>query len=261
MANDYIVKPVYKALQVFVCLGEARRPLTLTEICARVRLPKTTVFRYLYTLREAGLVTHNPTTDLYQFSLRVWELGQLADERPRIGEIALPFMRQLRDRFNETINLAILDDKEVVFLDTVESRHAVLAHVTPGSRYPAYCMALGKAMLAFMPEEQWRRHVPPRLSPRTSTTITSLTALKQDLQSTRERGYALNQGENEEDACCVGAPIFDQSGQVLAAVSLSAPGRRLYRALDNGAAAAVMQTVAAISQRLGYRGEPVRAGA
>jgi DNA-binding IclR family transcriptional regulator len=88
-----------------------------------------------------------------------------------------------------------------------------------------------------------------------------MAALKRDLLETRERGYSLNHGENEEDACCVGTPIFDHDGHVLAAISLSAPGRRLYRALENGASAAVMQTAARISLHLGYQADKIPAGA
>src|SRR5215204_4339874 len=93
MSNNYIVQPVYKALQVLRCLGEERRELALSEICYRVDLPKTTVFRYLQTLCACGFLTHDPDTDLYRIGLRVWELGQSVPEPLRIREIALPAMR------------------------------------------------------------------------------------------------------------------------------------------------------------------------
>src|SRR6266511_1705249 len=200
MANDYTVKPVYKALQVLQCLGEEQRELALSEICYRVGLPKTTVFRYLYTLRECGFVDYDPATDLYRLGLRMWELGGAVGSRLRIREVAVPFMRELRNRFNETVNLGKL-----------------------GGRDPVYSTALGKALLAFLPEEQWRDHLPGQLVSRTSQTLSSFDSLKQELVQTRNRGFAQDHGENEEGACCVGAPIFDQLGRVVAAVSLSAP--------------------------------------
>src|SRR5215471_18072277 len=117
MANSYIVQPVYKALQVLRCLGDERRELALSEICYRVDLPKTTVFRYLQTLCACGFVTHDPDTDLYRIGLRVWELGRSLHEPLWIRELALPEMRELRERFNETVNLGMLDGLEVVYLE------------------------------------------------------------------------------------------------------------------------------------------------
>src|SRR5688572_10095526 len=116
--NDqpYLVKPVYKALHVLIALGDEHRPLTLTEICHQVRLPKTTVFRYLHTLVQCGFVAHDRQADMYHLGARLFELGQLAGAQLRIRDIALPVMTELRDLFNETVNLAILDGFVVVYV-------------------------------------------------------------------------------------------------------------------------------------------------
>src|SRR5262245_32508465 len=116
MPNTYQVKPVYKALQVLQCLGEAGRELTLTEICQTIHLPKTTAFRYLSTLREAGFVTQDPATDLYGLGLKLFELGYIVGENLRIREIAKPFIETLREQFNETVNLGVLDGHEIVYI-------------------------------------------------------------------------------------------------------------------------------------------------
>jgi IclR family acetate operon transcriptional repressor len=169
MTETYVVKPVYKALQVLIALGEAMRPLTLTEICHLVRLPKTTVFRYLQTLTVCGFISHDPHTDLYQLGARLFELGQLAGRQLRLRDVALPTMAGLRDRFNETVNLGILDGYDVVYVEMVESRHSLRMQATLGSRDPAYSTALGKAMLGFIDEPL--RHVPVRLPSRTVATL------------------------------------------------------------------------------------------
>ncbi|GAB4427261.1 MAG: IclR family transcriptional regulator [Chloroflexi bacterium OHK40] len=253
MTNDYIVKPVYKALQVLLCLGEERREMALSEICYRVAMPKTTTFRYLQTLCACGFVTHDPGTDLYRIGLRLWAIGQLAREPLHLRETALPAMRELRDRFNETVNLGILDGRDIVYLDMVESRRSLRMQAQLGGRDPVYSTALGKAMVAFLPEDRWPEHLPTRLTPRTDASHTTLASLRDDLRRTRERGYGLDDGENEEGVRCVGAPIFDQDGHVAAGVSLSAPAARMNdRALPE-AAASVIQTALAISCRLGYR--------
>jgi DNA-binding IclR family transcriptional regulator len=253
MSNPYIVQPVYKALQVLRVLGDERRELALSEICYRVDLPKTTVFRYLQTLCACGFVTHDPNTDLYRIGLRVWELGQSVHEPLRIRELALPAMRDLRDQFNETVNLGVLDGPEVVYLEIIESRRSLRMQAQLGGRDPVYSTALGKAVLAFLPEDQWPGHLPPTLSPRTDHTTTALGKLRQQLMQTRDRGFALDDEENEEGARCIAAPIFNQQRQATAAVSLSAPASRLTDRLLPKAAAAAVQTANSISERLGYR--------
>jgi IclR family acetate operon transcriptional repressor len=253
MTNNYIVQPVYKALQVLRCLGDERRELALSEICYRVDLPKTTVFRYLQTLCACGFVTHDHDTDLYRIGLRVWELGQSVHEPLRIREVALPAMRELRDHFNETVNLGVLDGPEVVYLEIIESRRSLRMQAQLGGRDPAYSTALGKAVLAFKPEEQWSAHLPTVLEPRTARTVTSFAKLHQSIAQVRERGFALDDEENEEGARCIAAPVFNHLGQIAAAVSLSAPASRMHDRLLAKAAAAVVQTAETISQRLGRR--------
>lgn len=252
MANDYIVKPVYKALQVLLCLGEERREMALSEVCHRVGMPKTTTYRYLQTLTACGFVTHDPNTDLYRLGLRIWALGQMAREPLQLRELALPAMRELRDHFNETVNLAVLDGREIVYLDMVESRRSLRMQAQLGGRDPVHTTALGKAMLAFLPEERWSEHLPARLTPRTNASYGSIGALRDELRRTRERGYGIDAGENEEGAYCIGAPIFNQDGHVLAAVSLSAPATRMSERHLPKAAQSVIETAAAISQHLGY---------
>ena len=101
MSNNYTVKPVYKAVQVLLCLAEADQPLRLSEICRRVGLPKTTVFRYLYTLQVCGLVAHDPERDLYQPGLRLWELAQAPREQIDLRAVAIAQMEPLRDRLTK----------------------------------------------------------------------------------------------------------------------------------------------------------------
>lgn len=251
--NGYLIKPVYKALKVLECLGAEGRELSLTEVSHLTGLPKTTAFKYLYTLKKRGFVTHSEETERYGIGLRVWEIGRLASDSLCVREIALPYMRELRDRFNETINLGILDGTQVVYVEMVESRHSLRMRAQLGGRDPAYSTALGKAMLAFLPEEKRREHLPSRLVPRTPKTHTSLKTLNEDLKRTRIRGYARDDGENEEDARCVGAPIFDHSGAVIAAISLSAPATRIDEQREQEVVAAAVRTASEISQRLGYR--------
>ena len=245
------MKPVHKALQVLDCLGQEKRELSLTEIYSRVKLPKTTTYRYLCTLCASGLVAHDPETDAYRLGLHLWELGQLVEGQLHVRPIALPFMEQLRDRYNETVNLGVLDGTEIVYVEMVQSKLALRMHATLGGRDPAYTTAVGKAILAHLPPEQWREHLPSRLSKRTAKTLTSIAALKEELRTTRKRGFARDDGENEEGARCIGVPLFNQRGEVVAALSVSAPAARLNDRLVPEVVETLVETAHAISQRLG----------
>jgi IclR family acetate operon transcriptional repressor len=250
--QPYLVKPVFKALQVLIVLGDEHRPLTLTEICHRVRLPKTTVFRYLQTLAQCGFVTHDRQADMYHLGARLFELGQLAGQQLRIRDVALPVMTALRERFNETVNLGILDGYDVVYVEMVESHHSLRMQATLGSRDPAYSTALGKAILAFLDEPA--RHLPARLTPRTVFTLHTRASVMQALAQVRQQGYSLDDQENEDGARCVGAPIFEYPGRVTAAISVSAPASRLRREQVGEVAAAVREAAATISRQLGHVG-------
>jgi IclR family acetate operon transcriptional repressor len=253
--QPYVVKPVFKALQVLIALGDEHRPLTLTEICHLVRLPKTTVFRYLQTLAQCGFVTHDRQEDMYHLGARLFELGQLAGQQLKIRDVALPVMAGLRDRFNETVNLGILDGYDVVYVEMVESHHSLRMQATLGSRDPAYSTALGKAMLAFI--EEPARHLPTRLTPRTAFTLHTRASVLQALIQARQLGYALDDQENEDGARCVGAPIFEYPGRVTAAISVSAPASRLGREQVAEVAVAVQEAAAVISRQLGHVGSHV----
>jgi IclR family acetate operon transcriptional repressor len=170
----------------------------------------------------------------------------------RIREIALPAMRELRDRFNETVNLGVLDGLDVVYLEIIESRRSLRMQAQLGGRDPIYSTALGKAVLAFKNEDQWPLHLPRELAPRTERTVTAPDKLRQSLVRVRECGYAFDDEENEDGARCIAAPIVNHAGQALAAISLSAPASRMSDRLVIKVAAATKETAAQISQRMGH---------
>jgi IclR family acetate operon transcriptional repressor len=119
--------------------------MSLNEISRSVGLPKSTAFKYLHTLQRAGFVMHRKDGDSYELGTRFWELSQLAGVDRRLREISLPIMRDLRDLYNETVNLGTLDGQEVLYLEMVESRHALSMRARVGGRDPAYSTSLGKA--------------------------------------------------------------------------------------------------------------------
>lgn len=252
MSDVYLVKPVYKALELLKALGEAGGEKSLAEMATITGIPKSTAFKYLRTLRECGYVAHDSRTDRYRIGLVVWRLGQLAGEQWAVQHVVHPFLEQLRERFDETANLGILDGNDIVYLDIVESRRSLRMRATLGGRHPAYSTALGKAMLAFAPGDSWRAHVPEQLAPRTSRTLTSVTDLYEELQIIERRGYALDRGENEDGACCIATPILGAQGKVVGAISVSAPAIRVSRQVQQDIVQNLLSLGAAASERMGY---------
>jgi DNA-binding IclR family transcriptional regulator len=248
-SSPYIVKPVDKALHVLHCIAEEGRELTLTEVSHKARLPKTTAYRYLTTLRKWRLVAYVPETDLYRLGPYLLVLAQRAGHSQALREAALPVMRQLRDDYNETVNLCELSGQEVIYIEIVASHRSLRMQAQIGSRDPAYSTAVGKALLAALPEAQWDRRLPDILQPRTAHTHRSRETLFAELALTRVRGYAVDRCENEEGAICIAAPIQDRA-TVVAAISVSAPADRIPVALEPEIARAVQEAANVISVRL-----------
>ncbi len=246
----YIVQPVYKALQLLDCLAEEQRALSLKEVSHLAGFPKATTYKYLCTLQASGLVARDETTNLYRLGTRLWELGQLVGGQLDVCKVALPHMQQLRDEFNETINLGVLEGLDVIYVEMVESRLSLRMQARLGSRDPAYSTAMGKAILAHLPEAEWRHHLPVHMERRTPHTVTSMEVLHRSLRETHALGFARDCEENELGARCIGAPILDAHGTPVAAISLSAPASRFEDGLEPAVAKAVISCAAVISERL-----------
>ncbi len=162
-------------------------------------------------------------------------------------------MRKLQDRFQETVNLAVLDDNMAVYIEILESNHAFKISAQIGGRDYPHCTSLGKAILAFLPDQEVEAIAAATGLPRlTDRTITSIERLREELEVIRTRGYSIDDGENEEGARCIGAPIFNRRGQVVAAISISGPAQHLSQELIETMGAALLDASASISQELGH---------
>jgi DNA-binding IclR family transcriptional regulator len=243
----YVVKPVRKALQLLEALVGEGRPLTLSELAERTALPKTTAFRYLYTLRSAGFVVQHEGNDAYAAGPRLAAMPAPAAAIEALRQAALPEMQRLQLRFNETVNLGVADGGEVVYVAMVGSTRSLRMEAALGARDPLHSTSLGKAMLAARPAAERLVGLPRRLLKRTPRTITSRTALGLDLASTAERGFALDLEENEPGAHCVAAAI--PIAGLAAAISISGPVQRLPVEVLPRIGATLAQAAAAVAAR------------
>lgn len=221
----YVVKPLRKALQLLDVLAGSPRPLSLSELAERAAVPKTTAFRYLYTLRAAGMVAQQDGAETYAPGPRLAATSPTEAGLEALKQAALPAMQRLQARFNETVNLGIADGAEVVYLAMSGSTRSLRMEAAVGARDMLHSTGLGKAILAARPARQRLHGLPRRLAPRTPRTLTSRAALEADLAEAAQRHFALDLEENELGANCVAAAIPIPG--IEAAISISGPTQRM----------------------------------
>ncbi len=227
-AEPGIVQSLTRALGLLDTLAAEDRGLTLSEIAGRTSLPVSTVHRLLTTLQVAGYVRFAPERGVWQIGVQAFIVGIAFVRSREITAFARPVLYRMMEASGESANLAIADQGEIVYMSQVESREMMRAMAKPGARVGMYCSALGKALLAEMPVPEVRKLVEWRGLPRlTANTITSPERLFEELATVRAQGYAVDDEEHSIGLRCVAAAIFDEVGQPVAAVSLSAPKARV----------------------------------
>ncbi len=252
--SNSILKTVDKALQVVLLLAQNSGEMGVREISKKMGINVSTTYRILNTLYINKFVRKNERSHRYGIGLKCLEISSYIIKSLDLRNIAHPFLESLRDRTNETVNLVILDDGMGVYIDRVESSHAVRMVSSIGTREELHCTGVGKALLAFLPEnivdEIIQKHGLPAKTPRT---ITSPKDLKEHLLEVRKQWYSIDNEEAEEGIICVGAPIFDHRKKVIASISVAAVS---YRCSINQAkknASLVVETAQQISAALGSK--------
>lgn len=249
--DKYLVEAVARAFDILEAFRDSEE-LTLTEISRRVGLNTSRVFRLLHTLVECGYVERSHDGARYSLGVKLFE--RAACVRRDLRQISLPFMHQLLEKFNETVNLGILKNGEILYIEMLESSQPFRMAAAVGSRSPVHSTALGKAIVAYLPESDLRDLIAPkRLLKLTERTIVDPEKLKRELQSVRWRGYAIDNEETEPGAACIGAPVFDSSAKPIAAISLSGPAGRIL-GNQEGIVKALLPVCNEISRRLGFNG-------
>jgi DNA-binding IclR family transcriptional regulator len=234
-------------------LAQSESPSGVTQLGKRLQLTKSNVHRLLQTLASQGYVRNRDSEGRYELTLKLWEVGSQALSRLDIKQVAAPRLKALAEGTSETVHLSLLDDGEVIYIDKIDSPHPVRAYSRIGGRAPAYCVATGKAMLAYSPDSTINL-IGVNLKRYSSTTICSLRDLKKEFSGVRKNGYAINRGEWREGVCGIAAPIFDSTNRVIAAIGLSGPADRLKMRTLKKFSPLVTNAAAGISRELGYPG-------
>lgn len=220
--RDGSVKSVTAALDVLDCFADDVE-LGVSDIARRLGVAKSTAHRLLTSLRSRGLAERNPETGQYRLGVHLFELGQLAQERMRLRQAALPLLEELRHTSRSTVHLAITGGADILYVERLETLRALQLMSSVPRRLPAHATSSGKAIAAYDAELAQRRRVAgfPVLTP---TTIRTAADWDRALGLVRRRGVAVSVGEVRAGLCSVAAPVLDATGKAVAAISLVAPG-------------------------------------
>ena len=253
-----LVQSIERVSVILDVLGEFPQGISFGDLSTKVDLSKGTIHRLLSTLAFLGYVRQDAQTKKYNLGFKLVELGNRLLSQIDFRTEARSFLVDLAESTKETVHLVILDQNEVLYIDKVESNsHPTGLRMASmlGSRIPAHCSAVGKVLLAALPEKQLDRLVSSKGLPRqTENTITDLGKLKEHLELVRKNGYALDKEENEIGIRCVSAPIHDQRGEVIAAISISVPASRMKaHVFKKKLKDQVIKTALNISRKIGYQ--------
>lgn len=253
MAEKY-VQTLERSLDILEVLAHAEEPLGVTEIGNRISLHKSTVHRILQTLCHRGYVEKERENERYHLGIKIVELGIRFLNDLEIRKVASPYLADLAKSLDEVVNLVLPDDGEVVYIDKTESSHVVSMQSKVGRRAPMHCTAVGKAILSTLPENEVLHILDVKGMPRhTTTTITDPKKLLENLREIRESKIAVEEEENEIGIICLGTPVFDYSGRVIGAVSVSGPASRMQEKGIDRIGEALKNAGEQISANLGFR--------
>lgn len=256
---NYQVRALERGLALLDAFSLAEPELSLTALAARAGLAKSTATRLLAVLEARGYLERSPDTERYRIGVRAFELGSLYIQTTSLEVEAQPVMAQLAHECEQTANLGVLSGADVVHLVVVPPDRPIRFATAVGGRDRAHATGLGKALLAALDDgalaDLVARHGLPS---RTARTLATLDALRADLAVVRDRGYAFDDEEAFAGLKCVAAPIRDDKGRVVAAVSVSGPAAEFGPANLPRYAVAVTDAARAISDRLGHRVQGAR---
>ncbi len=246
------VQSLMRALALLNALADADDGITLTDSAQQVGLSASTAHRLLTTLQQERYVQFDPERRLWSVGVQAFIAGNAFTKSRNLAGIARPAMRRLMEDSGETVNLAIEDQGQAVYLAQVECRQMMRAFARPGARVPLHCSGVGKALLSAMEPKALAKLLHKQGLPRmTLKTRNTAAALRDDLAAGRSRGFAIDDEEHAVGLRCIAAIIFDENRDPLAALSVSGPMARIQDERIPVLGALVRQAAQAVSVSLG----------
>lgn len=245
-----------RGLSVLELLEDHPDGLGISEIARRLDYPKNFVYRCASALHQRGYLSRDDASKRYTLSRKLLSMGYAVLRKSGLIESAMPIMRELRDEVRETVVLCAIEETHGLVLDHVPGLHAFRLVVDTGMRFELHSSAPGKAILARMPLGERDRIIKAmRFIRFTDSTITSRKAFAEELKDVCKKGYALDHAEELDGIHCVSAPVFDQKGAPVAAVTVTGPSNRMKASQLPAMGKKVKRCASRISTQLGYGGE------
>jgi len=257
--NRRTIASVQRALDILALFDNGQNELGNAEIARLVGLPVGTASGLIYTLKINNYLDQNPANRKYRLVMKLAERAAVLLDQLDIRKISAQSLEDLRVWCDESVNLAIRDGMEVVYIERLFGNHALGIRSELGKRGPLHSTALGKAILTFLPEPEFNTILSQyEFFPVTPFTITDRQRFIEETKKIRSLGYAVDEQENEMGGRCVGAPIFDHTGYPIAAISISVPIQRLPDEAVRQFGSKLIEAAGRISQQMGHSGESVR---
>ena len=252
-------RSVARAIDIIDLISASKEEVTIAEISRMLDIPKSSAFDIIYTLVEKGyLEVANQKNKSFKLGLKLYQSGASYLEKISFYDVSHPLLEEISKQVMETTFLAVENDGVLVYMDKVESISSVRTSCRIGSTNPLYCTGLGKALLASYSDERVREIVGKSgLHPVTEWTITTEERLFKELSEARQRGYSIDDRESQPEIFCVAAPIYNDIGKPIAAISIAS----LFTKMQNNPERVerfgrlIADTALTISRKIGFKGE------
>ncbi|MEU1892397.1 IclR family transcriptional regulator [Streptomyces pristinaespiralis] len=251
-----LVPAVTRALDILELFLDGDGTLSAPDIVRKLQLPRTTVHELITTLAARSyIVPVGGRSGRYRLGVRLYQLGSRYAEQLDLAHEGQEVARSVAETCDETVHVAILDGTHVLYIAKVDSTHAVRMVSAAGRSLPAHCTAVGKMLLASLPDSELDTRLAPgtELAAMTPNSITDPAVLRTELEAVRAAGIALERRESNADVSCVAAPVRDRSGRVVAALSISVPMIRWSEERRAELEQLAAKGAADLSERLGHR--------
>ncbi len=248
------ISAVGRTLSILEALSK-EESINLERLSKTTSLPKATLLRFLSTLVSLGYVFRDDG-DNYHLTLKMFSIGSRSLNHINLVDTARPFTKKLSNELGETVHVGILEEDKAIYILKDESNYTIRMYSRVGKAIPLYCTAIGKIFLSYMSEKDLDSYLDTHpLRPFTPKSIKSVDALKEELRLVRKRGWSIDDEEHEENIMCIGAPIFDYTNSVVAAISVSFPLFRFDKENFELIIDKITTTSNEISKLLGYEKE------
>jgi DNA-binding IclR family transcriptional regulator len=225
-----IIKSVLRATKILDYIGNNTNEVRLTAISNDLEINMSTIHSIIATLEKAGYISQNKNNHKYSLGKKLFELGKVYEGKMSFTALARPYLKKLADKFDETVQLGVLSNDKVLYIDKIESKHSLRMTCQMGSKDELHSSATGKLLLAYLKDKEVDKLLNKKLEKYTENTITDPKKLKEELDKIKKQGFALDKEEAEVGLNCAAAPVKDSFGNVIAAIGISTPTSRISEA-------------------------------